>query len=143
MAQGLAAADPSLDPVDILTDEARARLEELEGQCIGEVVEALAGPVDEVVAAPVDQVPEWATALEANAAGRRPVTLPVLLVQGDADDIVYPEVADQLADRLCATGAVLEYEVVAGAGHGDIGVERITRWIEARFAGDPPPANCL
>ncbi len=46
------------------------------------------------------------------------VTVPVLVLQGDADQVVPPAQADRLADALRAAGAPVELHVYEGEGHG-------------------------
>jgi hypothetical protein len=142
MAHGLHAAQPELEVSEVLTDDAIAQLDRLEVECIGEVVERFAGPVDDVLRGPVDEAPAWAAALDANRAGTRPSGLAALVVQGDADDIVYPAIGDELAQRLCAHGDPVEYVVAAGAGHGDIPPEQVIPWLADRLAGRPAPSSC-
>lgn len=142
IAAGMAAGDPALDPATVLTGSAVDRLDLLETDCIGEVVEAFQAPVDEVVARPVDEAPDWAAALATNQVGHRPSAVPVLLVQGTADDIVFPEVTDRVVDRACGQGSTVAYELVEGAGHGDIPPERVLPWLRARLAGEPAPTTC-
>jgi hypothetical protein len=143
MAAGLAAADPALDLADVLTPEAVDRLDLLEEVCIGEVVDAFTGPVDDTVRGSVDDHPDWVAALAANTAGQRPLGVPALVMQGDDDDIVFPEIASALFHRLCFEGQGGEYGPVPGAGHGDIAPEAATTWLTARFDGSPAPSGCL
>lgn len=141
IAYGMAAAHPDLDPAEVLTAGALDDLDLLEQGCIGEVVAAFTRPVDEVVQ-PLDEQGAWAAVLAANQTGHRPSAAPVLLVQGTADDIVFPETTDVVANRTCRHGGPVAYERVEGAGHGDIPPERVLPWLQARLAGDPAPSTC-
>jgi dipeptidyl aminopeptidase/acylaminoacyl peptidase len=142
MAYGLSAAYPELDPADVLTDQAVESLGLLETTCIGEVVDAFMGPVDDVVRRSPDDADGWAEALAENTAGRVPLGLPVLLLQGDRDDIVYPASGDALAARLCRHGDPVEYRQVPGADHGDIPPATAIEWLAERLAGTPATSTC-
>jgi pimeloyl-ACP methyl ester carboxylesterase len=142
MAYGFSAAYSDLDPADVLTDEAVESLALVEAACIGDVVDADGGPGDDLIPRTPDQADGWAAALAENAAGRVPLGLPVLLAQGDQDDIVYPESGDALAERLCQNGDLVEYRRVTGADHGDIPPAGAIDWLTDRLAGLPATSTC-
>jgi alpha-beta hydrolase superfamily lysophospholipase len=71
--------------------------------------------------------------------------VPVLLVQGGADEIVAPTVTDHFADMLCANGEAVEYKLYDGIGHLDTGhaaVPDVVTWVADRFAGVTAPTTC-
>ena len=68
--------------------------------------------------------------------------VPVHVLQGGSDPIVYERVTRQAVDRLCAAGDTVQYDVVAGVDHGVLTPERTMPWIEARFSGAEAPGNC-
>jgi len=144
IAAGMAQADPDLDLADILTDEAHERLQILEDYCIGEAVSGF-GRIDResgvFTASPLD-VPAWRKQLDANGAGQVPLGVPVRIVQGDQDLIVFEQITRATVEEMCRNGDVVEYDVVAGADHALLTPERAVPWIQARFAGGPAPDTC-
>ena len=87
----------------------------------------------------------WKTILENNNPGGTPTDAPLLIIQGDADPIVAPDVTARLVDKLCAAGETVEYLVLKGTAHldaGHVAVPDVVRWIADRFAGKPPPSTC-
>jgi pimeloyl-ACP methyl ester carboxylesterase len=71
--------------------------------------------------------------------------VPALIIQGDSDDIVRPQVTTQFVRSSCRAGAKIEYVVLAGKGHGgamDAGYRRAVSWLAARLAGQPARSNC-
>jgi pimeloyl-ACP methyl ester carboxylesterase len=95
--------------------------------------------------APPWETEPWKTIVENNTPGGAPTDAPLLIVQGDADPIVAPDVTARLVDRLCAAGETVEYLVLEGIAHldaGHVAVPDVVRWIADRFAGKPPPTTC-
>ena len=87
----------------------------------------------------------WATIAQRNSAGRLPPGAPVFLAQNPNDAIVAPAVTQRFAKTLCAQGASVRYQVLAGAGHQTSGADSTQAalgWIAARFAGQPAPSDC-
>jgi acetyl esterase/lipase len=115
----LAATWPGVEPVDaaaVLTPAATERLHHLWSDRLERLVRVFDGPADRWVRADAFAEGAWATALEAQSAGRAPGAAPVLLVHGDADDTAPVSWSRRLAT---ASGAALsEYR---GADHMDIG----------------------
>ena len=81
-----------------------------------------------------------------NDPGRRATSAPILVVQGTADVVVVPARTDALLDKLCALGAVVDLELLPGAGHDNAAVRAsegsIVPWLAARFAGEDAPSVC-
>jgi hypothetical protein len=87
----------------------------------------------------------WATIVEENNPGQAPTDAPLLIVQGDADPIVAPEVTARLVDTLCAAGETVALRMLDGTAHldaGHVAVPDVVGWIADRFAGKPPPTTC-
>jgi pimeloyl-ACP methyl ester carboxylesterase len=87
----------------------------------------------------------WRTIVKENDPGATRTPAPILIVQGDADKIVAPEVTARLADRLCAEGETVDLLVLPGIGHletGHAAVPDVVRWIADRFAGETPSTSC-
>jgi pimeloyl-ACP methyl ester carboxylesterase len=87
----------------------------------------------------------WNTIAEENTPGQSRTNAPLLIVQGDADPIVAPDVTARLVDKLCAAGETVELRILEGTAHldaGHVAVPHVVRWIADRFAGAPPPSSC-
>jgi fermentation-respiration switch protein FrsA (DUF1100 family) len=90
-------------------------------------------------------VEPWASLLRENTPGSGLTTAPLLVVQGDADPLVLPEVTEAFVGRLCASGHVVEYRVYPGVGHVAIGPTAgsdAAQWIADRLAGVPARSTC-
>lgn len=72
-------------------------------------------------------------------------TVPMLILQGSADDTTPVALTARLRQDLCAAGAAVDYRESAGLGH--IGIVPVADgivpdWIDARFKGQTPATNC-
>jgi hypothetical protein len=90
---------------------------------------------------PLD-VEEWRARLDESGAGQAPIEVPVRIVQGDADLIVYQEMTDATVEQMCELGGTVEYEVVPDVDHAVVTADRVLPWIAARFAGEEPSSTC-
>jgi predicted esterase len=92
-------------------------------------------------------VPAFKAALEANAAGLSPdgVGIPVLILQGTADQIVTPPSQIQFATRLCRLGnhvTYLSYPAVSHPNIRRVSFRDTINWIESVANGNPTEASC-
>lgn len=77
-----------------------------------------------------------------------PIGVPVLLAQGDADDLVLPDVQRAFAARRCAAGQAIDYRRYPGRDHLSVVAPDspytadLVAWTRDRFAGTPAPATC-
>jgi pimeloyl-ACP methyl ester carboxylesterase len=82
----------------------------------------------------------------ANSPGHVRTTVPVLVVQGTADQVVPPALTDDyVTTRACVIGDTVEYLHVPGATHDTVVYEAaptIVDWMDARRAGAPAPTTC-
>jgi pimeloyl-ACP methyl ester carboxylesterase len=91
------------------------------------------------------EVAPWEGLMAQNSIFSLNAQVPALIIQGDADDIVRPQVTTQFVRASCRAGARVEYVVLAGKGHGgamDAGYRRAAGWLAARLAGQPVRSNC-
>ncbi len=141
VANGLAAANTSLNTTDVLTTRGLEVSKRLETQCSGEIISAtskdtlrLPGPI------PAD----WARALDADEPGAEKVEAPVFIVHGGLDQLVPVASSDVLAKQLRALGTSVERKVYPAEGHADVALTSLTdvlNWISARgIAGGPATA---
>ncbi|MDF0532150.1 lipase family protein [Tsukamurella sp. 8F] len=81
--------------------------------------------------------------LRADSLPQGRLTAPLLVVNGDEDDIVLPRWTDVAVGRACAAGGVVSHRVLSGVGHNDTVPDGdVARWIADRFAGSPAPSTC-
>ena len=144
---GIAEEFPQIDPADYATPTLLAASSVLDTGCINEIGIALAVlPFEQFFFAdPRVTEPARSVVIE-NDPGRRATSAPILVVQGTADVVVVPARTDALLDKLCALGAVVDLELLPGAGHDNAAVraseESIVPWLAARFAGEAAPSVC-
>lgn len=88
---------------------------------------------------------DWRRLLEENSPGLLPPDVPLLLVQGDADGLVRPEVTKAYGDRQCAAKVSMRLVILPGVNHGFAGRDgaRVAMaWIAQRFDHFVPPDDC-
>jgi acetyl esterase/lipase len=79
---------------------------------------------------------------------RGPFPVPLLIAQGEADDLVLPAVQRGYASAVCASGATMAYRSYTGLDHLTLvaPASPLTRdliaWTRARFEGAPAPGDC-
>ena len=72
-----------------------------------------------------------------------PISAPMLVVSGMADELVLPQWVNESVDRACRLGGQIEHIELPDAAHGDVGPnEQSTRWMADRLAGKPAPNTC-
>ncbi len=74
------------------------------------------------------------------------VHTPTLVVQGEADDLVFTPVIREDLPRLCDAGYVIDHFECANAGHTEAATDSIPYvidWVEARLAGKPIDEPCV
>lgn len=143
---------PRLRLAQLLAPAALPLVKGMAGICVDELntsrVEALIGASLSAGylrgAAPWQSQP-LAGILSANTPRPLPTGIPLLLTQGEADQLVAPSVTARFARLLCAAGDAVEYRTLPGVSHEYTGQESVSfllPWVEARFAGRPAPSNC-
>lgn len=99
----------------------------------------------ELVVADPRTLPNWRAALERNAVGASAPDAPLLLFAGGADNVVPASEAEYALERYCASGAVVERRLVAGADHLSVsgrGVPAGIDWLSDRVAGRRAASSC-
>ena len=83
---------------------------------------------------------------QANDPGDVATTVPILVVQGTADQTVPPPLTDTyVTTKACPIHDTIQYLHVPGATHGTVvfvAAPTIVRWMDARLAGTPAPSTC-
>ena len=149
VSRGWSAAYPDL-PLDyLLTDAARDNYERIANACVygsfveGTIRHKIFGQ-DFFAENPVDN-PLWAQALKDQTPPPYPATLPVMLVQGTADEIVLAGPNANLQELWCAAGSTMNALWLGGVNHIDVaGMSgpSVAGWIADRFAGLSAPNTC-
>lgn len=88
----------------------------------------------------IDDQADVAVYLEQMEPGFRPISPPVLLLQGDQDTTVFPTSTQQLLANMSNTGNLVSLELVAGATHSSIRAASLAQtrlFIQDQFANSP------
>lgn len=137
LVHGWLTADDDAEADGLLTDEGDDLLDDVDDVCTVEL--------GTTVLAPGAGDQGFDAYLAGNVAGQEPAGAPVLVVQGGADELTPPEVAQGVADRLCALGSTVELRSYPAADHSTV-VEAaagdVLAWLAARFAGEAPTSTC-
>jgi pimeloyl-ACP methyl ester carboxylesterase len=143
---GLAAGHPEVRLRDILTPAGLEMLDVQTWDCFE--IFAQAARLTEPYAYPAALQPgtAWRRLLEANDAFLPiPASIPVLVVQGDADVDVGVNLTREVVRDLCTGGSVVEYQERAGVNHMDMNTQaasQVPDWVRARFAGQGATSTC-
>lgn len=142
---GLSQQYAQLDPQQILQPAVYDN-EVLRNGCVLDVLNAFAFmPPEEVVDTSSQQWPLFLDLLDTQNPGQQPSSAPVLLVQGEADNIVLPEAATKLATAYCSYGNTVATNLYPGEGHDTIiaaSANDVVDWLDDRFAGAAAPSDC-
>ncbi len=88
----------------------------------------------------------WKTIVGVNDPGGTRTGAPILIIHGDVDPIVPPDVTVRLAAMLCTNGEAVDLRTYPGVAHidaGHVAAPDVVRWIADRFAGQPAPTTCI
>jgi hypothetical protein len=139
---GLAAADPTLDPAEILTPAGLGVLAQLDAGC---TIEPQDGAAPALLKAPLEQTEPWAGLLEENTPGAVARATPILIIHSQADLNVPIENSASLLTRLCDAGQTVERRVLAEGDHVAAAIpsyEQALDWFEALARGTAPASSC-
>lgn len=136
---------------DIATEKSLSAILEINRQCI-DTVEGQIGVLKaqkklgrEFLLHDPGTVKGWNTAMRDNSLTSLAVDMPALVIQGDRDDIVRPNVTLDTVRASCRAGTRVKYVPLAGRGHStasQFGSAEAVQWIAERFSGLPAPSNC-
>lgn len=87
----------------------------------------------------------WSALLAANTPGGSPLRVPVLVAQGESDELVLPAATTSFVDRLCGSGERVTYRTYPGIDHGLIGertVPYLLGWFADARAGRATDDSC-
>lgn len=133
----------------ILTPKAEKLVRDVETSCTSKIAAAVAPYVTDKDFAALEKkspwdVAAWRTLLTANDPGAFTTksTIPLLIIQGGADEQIPVASTEILYSHLCALGQVAQRWIYPGQSHaGVIGpsLADMVQWIADRFAGGPTP----
>jgi pimeloyl-ACP methyl ester carboxylesterase len=89
--------------------------------------------------------PPWAATMAKNSPGAMAIKVPVLIVQGESDEIIEPAITKAYARSLCDRGEQATLVMMQGVDHGKAAwqaASRVNSWIMARFEGRPNAGVC-
>ena len=139
---GIHAAYPDTDLSQVLTPAGQAVLETVDEGCVGDVFDAAGGSKEELFVPDGGQTPRWAELGAAQDAGTEKTNdAPTLLVHSNEDQTVPTFFIDQVEQRMCANGQVVERVDLPTGNHTSAAVpayEQAMEWLQALFAGDDP-----
>ena len=76
------------------------------------------------------------------------IPAPVLIAQGDVDDLVLPEVQKRYVTARCSAGQKIDFRTYAGRNHVSVVgadsplAEELLSWTRDLFDGKPKEGNC-
>jgi pimeloyl-ACP methyl ester carboxylesterase len=130
----------------VLTPEGEAALAAVDEGCVREVIAHFASGGAALLRPDAASAEPWATLARENNPGTVASDSPVLIVHSAADEVVPAALSEQLLERMCGAGQVVERRVYdEGQGHGAAVPDAVSdgfAWIEQRMAGTAPTSTC-
>jgi pimeloyl-ACP methyl ester carboxylesterase len=142
---GMAAAHPELKLADVLSPAALALVPTLEQGCLGAYFDTFGKLATPAIAAGALSRTDWTAALAANDLGRVPITMPIMVAQGDADTTVPKALNDAYTADACRRSTTVEYRVYKGLTHitvMTVPIDDMLAYFADRLAGRPAPNTC-
>jgi pimeloyl-ACP methyl ester carboxylesterase len=145
MMKGLDAAYADADASAAFTSLAAEQSTIVDEQCAYEIGTTFARPYGEVfIRNPADD-PHLAAFLGRSTLPLGVITAPVLVLQGEEDELLPKSETDAFVQAACAAGTPIDYRVYPGANHNSAYIESrpdFVSWIAERVAGVPDPNTC-
>ncbi len=142
-------SDPSVRLEDVLTPPGVAVVPQIEPRCLltdMKELHRIATPVvGDFFAVDPGTTEPWSELLRQNTPGGSPLGVPLLVAQGDADELVLPSATSAFVERLCSSGEQVTYRRYPGIDHGLIGeriVPYLLDWFAAVRSGESTDSTC-
>ncbi|HWJ98943.1 MAG TPA: lipase family protein [Acidimicrobiales bacterium] len=136
---GINAAYPDADLDDILTPEGQAVLKSVDEGCVGDVFDAAGAAKGQLFVPDGNQTEPWSDlGKEQDAGTEKTNDAPILLMHSDEDQTVPTFFIDQVEQRMCANGQVVERIDLPEGNHTSAAVpayEQALTWMQGLFAG--------
>lgn len=130
----------------ILTTAGLSKLVDVNGRCVfGEVTSSSNLPPSTYFKANPARTPGWQEITTQNTPGAEPSIPPLLVLQGEADEIILAPTTDAFVRRLCRLGNTIYYKRYAGASHFSVvkaSWADLLAWMADRIDGRPAPSIC-
>jgi len=143
------ATDPSVQLGTVLTPAGQEALPQMTPLCLLTHVKELHDIADPLVgkffASDPTTTEPWASLLEANTPGGAPIGVPLLVTQGNSDELVKPSSTTQYVQGLCAANEHVEYRTYDHITHGLIAertIPLLVPWLAEVAGGHPPASTC-
>lgn len=140
---------PGLALTQVLTDDGAAATPQMAQLCLigqNSQLHDIAGPlVGKYLRHDPATTEPWAGILQQNTPGNAPITAPLFVAQGLADQLVHPAATEQFVRQQCAKGTHVIFKEVPGAGHGQIALDvvpDVLSFFAAARGGTPPASTC-
>jgi uncharacterized membrane protein HdeD (DUF308 family)/acetyl esterase/lipase len=149
---GYARTYDDVDIDDYVRGAAKVQTEEMATRCLSG-----AGALLNVATYLVQDTSIFTTDPNSGALGERirentptdPLTMPLLIAQGETDELVIPSSQQEYAEGRCASGGgPVDYRTYRDRGHVDVVADDsplipdLLKWTEQRFAGEQAPSTC-
>ncbi len=146
-AYGVSVAYPAVNLVADLTPRGKRLLSILQRECAGDLVTASTGLTEAQVFQhdPLTTEP-YASRFAAQGKAVIGVMPPLLLLQGDADDVIRRPITDGVVRDLCSAGTAVDYHRYPTAGHSTVfnaSAHDMYTWIANRFLASPAPVHSV
>lgn len=142
---GINAAYPEAKLDDILTPAGQEVLKSVDEGCVGSVFDAAGAAKEPLFVPDGGQSEPWADLGTAQDAGAEKTNdAPVLLIHSDEDQTVPTFFIDQVEQRMCANGQVVQRVDLAEGNHTSAAVpayEQALTWMQALFNGNDTTEN--
>ena len=133
----------------ILTPAGAEATPEMAALCLlseNEQIHAIADPlIGGYVTSDPSTTEPWKTLLAENSAGTTPITVPVFVGQGSADELVKPDATEDYVDLLCAQKVDVSFHRYPGVNHGFAAYAALPEmllWLSTVASGDTPESTC-
>ncbi len=142
---------PDLTMDQVIQPSKQAAFLQVANNCIettGQLFESLPDLLllrDGYLAANPWEIEPWKTRLAENTPGAAKIGVPILVTQGLADTLVWPEVTRSYVDGRCTAGETIAFRGYPGVTHTQIGVQSasdVAAWINDRFDDKPADRTC-
>jgi pimeloyl-ACP methyl ester carboxylesterase len=142
-------SDPSVTLDSLLTPAGQEVLPEIAPKCllrdVSELHDLAKPAVGDFFAVDPSTTEPWKSILADNTPGGSPIDVPILVTQGDRDELVLPATTEQFVGALCARNEHVEYHTYEGIDHGLVGertVPLLLPWLAQVLADRAPASTC-
>lgn len=143
------ADDPRVTLDGLLTPAGAAAVPEMVGLCLlgqNSELHTIAKPlIGAFVKVDPATTQPWASLLEENTPGTTPITVPLLVAQGESDTLVRPATTDAFVQHECDIGTRVDYVRITDTGHGEVALralDTLLPFFGDAVAGRSPASTC-